>query len=268
MIKKTKNFTKDIYDNRSILYELAKRDFQRQYTGSYLGFIWIYLQPLLFIAVLYTVFTFGFRTSHIDNGVPFAVHLIAGMITWFYIAENLNAGANVIKQHNFLLKKVDFKLSLLPIVKLMSSSIPHLFFIFIAIVVALFNHIYPSLYLFQILYYFFASFSLLLGIGWLTSSTNLFVPDVSKVVSVVVTFGFWLTPIFWDISKIPEKYQWLIQLNPAAYIVQGYRDSIINQIGFWEKPYQTLYFWFITALMLWIGITIFKKLRPHFAEVA
>ena len=267
MIKNTKNFIGDIYNKRSILYELAKRDFQKQYTGSYLGFVWVYLQPLLFISVLYAVFTFGFRTSHIDNGIPFAVHLISGMIAWFYIAENLNAGASVIKQHSFLLKKVDFRLSLLPIVKLISSSVPHLFFIFVAVVIAMLNGIYPTLYFIQIVYYYFASVSLLLGIGWLTSSTNIFVPDVSKVVSVIVTFGFWLTPIFWDISKIPEKYQWIIKLNPATYIVQGYRDSIINQVGFWEKPFQTLYFWLLTATMLWIGITIFKKLRPHFAEV-
>lgn len=267
MIRRTKFFFLDIYNKRSILLELAKRDFQRQYMGSYLGFVWVYLQPLLFISVLYTVFTFGFKSGSSSGGVPFVVYLISGMIAWFYIAENLNAGANVIRQHSFLLKKVDFRLSMLPIVKLMSSAVPHAFFIVIAIVVASFNGIYPSFYVLQLLYYFAAMVALLLGFGWLTSSTNIFVPDVSKTVGVVVTFGFWLTPIFWDIAKIPEQFQWVIKLNPAYYIVQGYRDSIIFQIGFWEKPYETLYFWAFTTTMLWIGITVFKKLRPHFAEV-
>jgi len=267
MIRRTKFFLSDIYNKRSILFELAKRDFQRQYMGSYLGFVWVYLQPLLFISVLYTVFTFGFKSGSSSGGVPFVVYLISGMIAWFYIAENLNAGANVIRQHSFLLKKVDFRLSMLPIVKLMSSAVPHAFFIVIAIVVASLNGTYPSFYVLQLLYYFAAMVALLLGFGWLTSSTNIFVPDVSKTVGVVVTFGFWLTPIFWDIAKIPEQFQWVIKLNPAYYIVQGYRDSIIFQIGFWEKPYETLYFWAFTTTMLWIGITVFKKLRPHFAEV-
>ncbi len=267
MIKRTKSFFSAIYDKRSILYELAKRDFQQQYMGSYLGFVWVYLQPLLFITVLYLVFTFGFRSGSSSEGVPFAVYLISGMIAWFYIAENLNAGANVIRQHSFLLKKVDFRLSLLPIVKLLSSSIPHIFFIMIAILVAGLNGIYPTFYTFQVLYYFGAMVALLLGLSWLTSSTNIFVPDVSKIVSVIVTFGFWLTPIFWNISKIPEQYQWVIKLNPANYIVQGYRDSIIAHIGFWEKPYEALYFWTVTGITLWLGITVFKKLRPHFAEV-
>lgn len=267
MIKRTQNFIYDIYSKRSILYQLAKRDFQRQYMGSYLGFVWVYLQPLLFITVLYLVFTFGFRSGNSADGVPFAVHLISGMIAWFYIAENLNAGVRVIKDHSFLLKKVDFRLSMLPVVKLMSSFVPHLFFLFIAILIAILNGIYPSLYLLQLIYYFVAMLTLLLGMAWLTSSTNIFVSDVSKIIGVIVTFGFWLTPIFWDISRIPEKYQWVVQLNPAAYIVQGYRDSIINHVGFWEKPYQTLYFWIFTAIMLRVGIKVFQKLRPHFAEV-
>lgn len=267
MIKRSKNFIIDIYTKRSILYELAKRDFQQQYMGSYLGAIWVYLQPLLFITVLYLVFTFGFRSGSNSDGVPFVVYLISGMIAWFYIAENLNAGTNVIKQHAFLLKKVDFRLSILPVVKLMSSMLPHLFFIFIAILVAAFNGIYPSIYLLQLLYYIIAMVVLLLGVGWLTSSSNIFIPDVSKVMSVVVTFGFWLTPVFWNISRIPEQYRWIIELNPATYIVQGYRDSIISHVGFWEKPYETLYFWAVTVAMMWIGIKVFKKLKPHFAEV-
>ena len=267
MIIKAKKFIEDIYAKKSILYELAKRDFQQQYMGSYLGFVWVYLQPLLFITVLYVVFTFGFRTGNSAEGVPFVVHLISGMIAWFYIADNLNAGVYAIKSHAFLLKKVDFRLSLLPIVKLMSSFVPHIFFIFIAIIIAILNGIYPSLYLFQLVYYFIAMLTLLLGMSWLTSSTNIFVSDVSKIIGVIVTFGFWLTPVFWDISKIPEKYQWLIQLNPATYIVEGYRDSIINHVGFWEKPYQTLYYWTVTFITLKIGIAVFQKLRPHFAEV-
>ncbi len=268
MIKRTKNFIKDIYDKRSILYELAKRDFQRQYMGSYLGFVWVFLQPLLFITVLYAVFTFGFRSGSTPEGVPFAVYLISGMIAWFFMADSLTAGTRVIKEHSFLIKKVDFRLSMLPIVKLMSSFIPHLFFIVIAVLAAILNGIYPSFYLFQLAYYFAAMVALLLGMGWLTSSTNLFVPDVSNIVGVLVTFGFWLTPIFWSLSFIPEKYQWIILLNPATYIVEGYRDSIINHIPFWEKPYQTLYFWILTAIIMKLGISVFKKLRPHFAEVA
>jgi len=109
--------------------------------------------------------------------------------------------------------------------------------------------------------------ALLLGMGWLTSSSRVFVSDVSKFISLITTFGFWLTPIFWDIQRIPEKYHWIVNLNPAVYIVQGYRDAIVTHTWFWEKPYETLYFWFFTICVLLLGITVFRRLRPHFAEV-
>ena len=267
MISHTKDFITDIYTKRSILYELAKRDFQQKYMGSYLGAVWVYLQPLLMVLVMYLVFKFGFKSGHTAGGVSFVSYLICGIVAWYYFSDNLNSCTNVIKENDFLLKKVDFRLSMLPIVKLLSSTLPHAVLLIIAIILTAFNGVYPSLHLLELLYYFAAMIALLLGIGWLTSSTNIFAPDVSQLIGVLVTFGFWLTPVFWDISRIPEKYRWIIHLNPAEYIVNGYRDAIIGHVWFWEKPFQTLYFWTFTLLTMWIGIKVFQKLRPHFAEV-
>jgi len=266
MINRTKGFLIDIYVKRAIIYELAKRDFQLQYMGSYLGFIWVFLQPLIFISILYAIFTFGFRSgSSID--MPFSVYLITGMISWLYFSNILNVTVDVISSHAYLVNKVDFRLSILPIVKILSALVPHLFFILIAILIAWFHGFAPSIYTLQIFYYLFAMVALLLGFGWMTSSTSIFVKDVSKVVSIVVQFGFWLTPIFWNISMIPQKYQWIVKLNPVFYIISGYRDSLVSKIPFWSHPFGSLYYWVFTALVLFCGIAIFVKLRPHFAEV-
>jgi len=267
MIIKIKRFFLDIYKRRDLLLELAKRDLQRQYMGSYLGLVWVYLQPLLFILVLYFIFTIGLKAGHKINGVPFIVYLIVGIVPWFYIANNLNTMTSVIIQYSFLLKKVDFRISLLPIVKLMSSLVPHIFLVFVAFIVLYINHIAPSIYMLQLIYYYICMLALLLGVGWLTSSTRIFIPDVSNVINLIVTFGFWLTPVFWNINRIPHKYYWIVNLNPIVYIVEGYRDSMIYHKWFWEKPYETLYYWFITIFIMFVGIVVFRRLRPHFAEV-
>ena len=267
-MNKILQFLNDIYNKRSILFELAKRDFQKQYMGSYLGFIWVYLQPLLFVSVIYVIFSLGLKGGALVDDVPFVVYLITGIVPWFYIAENLNSNTKVIKQHSFLLKKVDFRLSMLPIVNIMSSVVPHIFLVAICFVLMIINDLSFSFYIFQLVYYFIAMMSLLLGIAWLTSSAQLFIPDVAKFIGLITTFGFWLTPIFWNINNIPAQYQWLVNLNPFTYIVQGYRDSLYLGIGFWEKPYEGLVFWIITSFFLIVGIVVFKKLRPHFAEVA
>jgi len=259
-------FSKEVIDKWRVIYELTRRNFQSQYTGSYLGFVWVFLQPLLFISVLYFVFTFGFRTRP-SGDYPFSVYLISGMIAWLFFSNNLSSCTHVIREFSFLVKKVDFRLSILPIVKLSSSLITHLFFVAIALIVALVSGISVNFYFFQIFYYMIAMNFLLLGLGWITSSTSIFVKDIGNIVTVVIQFGFWLTPIFWNIELISTKYQWIIKLNPMYYIVTGYRDSIIYKVPFWVKPYETMYYWCLTLFVLFSGMVIFRRLKPHFAEV-
>ncbi|MCW8922226.1 MAG: ABC transporter permease [Gammaproteobacteria bacterium] len=265
MIKSSYYFFRDIIDKRSIIIELVKRDVQRQYMGSYLGIVWLFLQPLMFISILYAVFTFGFR-SGATTDMPFSIYLVTGMVAWIHFASNFNANTNVISSYSFLVKKVDFRLSILPIVQMLSSLFVHVFLVIATIVLAWYEGYAPTLYTFQIIYYLCAMSALLLGLGWLTSSTSIFVKDVSNVVSVFVQFGFWLTPIFWNINMIPERHRWIVELNPMYYIITGYRDSIVRHVPFWEREL-TLYFWAFALVFLYVGITVYRKLRPHFAEV-
>lgn len=266
MLKSTSAFVCDIFRLRKIIYQLAKRDFQQQYQGSILGFLWVFLQPLLFFSVLYVVFSLGFRTGT-SGAVPFELYLISGMIGWMFFSETFSATTHVIKSFAFLVKKVDFRLSILPIVKIVSGLAAHLFLLLVAIALCWYRGYAPSLYALQVIYYLIAMIILLIGLGWLTSSTSLFVKDVGNVVAIIVQFGFWLTPIIWHIERVPAAYRWLAYLNPFYYIVTGYRDSLIYHIPFWERPQMALYFWSVTLVLLFLGMLVFRKLRPHFAEV-
>ena len=127
--------------------------------------------------------------------------------------------------------------------------------------------VFPTIYWLQIFYYLFATTIFLLGLSWITSSIVIFFRDLGQLVNMALQFGFWLTPIFWMISIVPEKYQFYFKMNPAYYITQGYRDSLINRIWFWEKPIETLQFWSIALIVFIVGAVIFRKLRPHFADV-
>ena len=76
-----------------------------------------------------------------------------------------------------------------------------------------------------------------------------------------------MTPIMWNIEMIPNNFVWLIQLNPMYYIVEGFRDSFINHVWFWNKIDLTLNFWLITIFLFALGVYLFKKLKVHFADV-
>ncbi len=262
-----KAFFIDLIKSRSLIFELAKRDYKQQNQGSYLGLAWNYLQPILFVAVLYSVFTLGFRSGSDSDEMPFSIYLVSGMICWLYFTANLTSITGVIRSYSFLVKKVDFRLSILPIVKIISSFFPHAVLLFMAIVLAIYQGILPGWHSLQFIYYYGCMVALLLGLGWLTSSTSIFVKDVSNVVSIITQFGFWLTPIFWRIDSMPENIQWILKLNPAYYLVTGYRDAISGGLYFWQRPQETLIFWSVTCILLVSGIVVFKKLKPHFAEV-
>ena len=187
---------------------------------------WAFIQPSATILIFWFVFQVGFKSQDIDN-VPFILWLISGMIPWFFFAESLSNGTNSILTNSFLVKKIVFPFSLLPIVPLLSALIIHIFFIFFMFCMFSYYGYMPTLYSLQIFYYLFASFILLLGFSWLTSSIIVFFKDIGQIVSMVLQFGFWLTPIFWSIKMVPEKYIWIIKLNPMVYIIDGYRNSMI-----------------------------------------
>ena len=170
-------------------------------------------------------------------------------------------------ESSFLVKKIVFRVELLPIVKIISALVVHIFFVGVLFVMFAIYGYPPTIYNLQIIYYFFAMICLVLGLSWLTSSLTVFLRDVGQLVGMLLQFGFWGTPIFWNIKMIPEQLQFLLKLNPAYYVVEGYRQSFIYQEWFWEHLHLTAYYWLVTATVMFIGAWCFKKLRPHFADV-
>ncbi|PKH01857.1 teichoic acid ABC transporter permease [Psychromonas sp. MB-3u-54] len=260
-------FVRDIYSSRELLRTMTKRDLQNRYLGSLLGGVWAFIQPLVTLLVMWFVFQVGFKAQPTPDGVPFTLWLVSAMIPWFFFSETLSNATNSIIDQADVVKKIVFKVSLLPIVKIISALIIHLFFIGILLSIAIAYGYYPTLNWLQIPYFLFCSLVLLLGISWITSSIVVFFRDIGQVVAVVIQLGFWGTPIFWQVGMIPEQYQWLFKLNPVFYITEGYRNSVTTDIWFWEDASWTSYYWLVTVFILLIGIICFKKLKPHFADV-
>ncbi|MGC9402620.1 ABC transporter permease [Vibrio genomosp. F10 str. 9ZC157] len=260
-------FIRDIFRSRELLVAMTKRDIENRYLGSLFGGGWAFVQPLVTILVMWFVFQVGFKAQPTSDGIPFTLWLISGMIPWFFFAEALsNATSSITEQAN-IVKKIVFKVSLLPIVKILSALIIHIFFIGVLLSVSIAYGFYPKMNWVQIPYFLFCAGVLLLGISWITSSVIIFFRDVGQVIAVFIQLGFWGTPIFWSIGMIPEKYQWIFKLNPVFYITEGYRNSLTTDVWFWQSTSWSFYFWGTTLTILVLGSICFKKLRPHFADV-
>jgi len=266
-IKEFYRFLKHIIQSRELLFSLIKNDFKKQYLGSYLGLVWAFIQPLTFLLVIWFVFTYGFRSAPVSNGTPFFLWLSTGMIPWFYIANILTSGTNAVINNSFLVKKVAFRVSILPLVQIGSGFIIHSTLVVFLITIFLLYGFKPSIYWIQVPYFMLCTVTLGLGISWLTSSIRVFVRDINHIMGVIIQIGFWATPIFWDISRISPAHQWILKLNPAYYIIQGYRNTFINHIWFWEMKNVTFYFLTVSLVFFVVGAIVFKRLRPHFGDV-
>lgn len=266
LIHDLRSFVTDIIQNRAIFKSLVINDFRQRYLGSYLGILWAFIQPVITVFIFWFVFQVGFKSKPVEN-VPFILWLIAGMFPWFFFSDAVSNATNAIMENSYLVKKIVFKVAFLPVIKILSALIVHIFFIFFMYALYLVYGYGFSLYWLQLFYYLFAMIVLILGISYITSSVVIFFRDMGQLVTMLLQFGFWMTPIFWSIGMIPARYHWIIKLNPLVYIIEGYRDSMIHHVWFWEKPTMTLYYWAVTLFVLAVGLNTFRKLRPHFADV-
>ncbi len=258
---------REIYENKTLVWNLAKNDFKTKYAGSYLGLFWAFINPLVTILIYWFVFEFGLKAGAPIPNVPFILWFTAGLIPWFFFSDAIVNATNSFIEYSYLVKKVVFKISILPIVKIISSMFIHLVFVgFIIIIFAVYGR-YPNIYMLQLVYYSICIFVLSLAIVYATSAIILFFKDLGQIIGLLLQVGMWMTPIMWSYTIIPQKFQWIVKLNPMFYIVDGYRNVLINKTLFFHDFWGTMYFWSSTVIIFVVGMVIFKKLKPHFSDV-
>jgi ABC-type polysaccharide/polyol phosphate export permease len=267
IIKDIFRFLKHLIDNKQLLLALSENDFKEQFLGSYLGIFWAILRPILFMIIVWFIFSVGFKGHLKDSEIPFVLYLMCGYIPWFFFSDAVSGGMNSVISNKYLVKKVNFRVSILPIVKIVSVLFLHIIFLVILIVILFLYGYSPTVYWIQLPFYTFMMFVLVLGISWFTSALRVFMKDISQIISVILQLGFWITPIFWSISVVPEKYAFILNLNPMVYIVEGYRNTFLSNKWFWESTEYLTYFLFITLFFFLLGIIVFRRLRPHFGDV-
>lgn len=266
--KKVLTLPIELLQNRKLIMNLAKNDFKTKYAGSYLGIVWAFVQPIVTILVYWFVFSVGLKAGNVSD-YPFVLYLVSGIVPWFFFQDALNGGTNALMEYNYLVKKVVFKISVLPIVKMISALFVHAFFVVFSLVLCSLYGYTPSLATLQIFYYSLCTFMVTLGLVYATSAIVVFFRDLTQIISIFLQVGIWLTPIMWDVNML-ANYPWLIKLfklNPMYYIVTGYRDSMLGHVWFWNHWGWTVYFWIVTVVLFALGSWIFKRLKPHFADV-
>lgn len=256
----------NVVRDKKLIFNLAKNDFRTKFAGSYLGIIWAFVQPVIMILVYWFALGVGLRSGDTMD-YPFVLWLMCGLVPWFFFSEALGSGTNALTEYSYLVKKVVFKIDILPIVKLISAMFVHLFFVALIVVLHACYGYYPDLYTLQIVYYIICMFIFIMALIYLTSSVVVFFKDLNQIISIILQVGIWATPIMWNASSISPKLDTFMKINPVYYVVNGFRDSLLDKVWFWERPVWTICFWAVVIILYIIGRKVFKKLQIHFADV-
>lgn len=256
----------ELYRQRRLIRQLAVGDFRARHSAALFGFFWAFVQPLLSILMYLFIYQVGMRPMPLGN-VPFVLWLIVGIVPWFYFADATVAATHSLVEYSYLVKKVRFDVTLVPTIKLASAALTHAVVLLVALVIVVASGFAPRLSWLELPYYLFALVVFVSGLSFITAAATVFVRDIGHAVLVAMQFAFWLTPVAWSLSNAPARFVPILKLNPLYYLVEGVRDSVLTGAWFWQKPWQTMYFWGVALGLHLVGSWIFRRLRPHFADV-
>jgi len=223
------------------------------------------VHPIVLLACYSFVFQIVFRVRPFSAATDnFAVFLFCGILPWLYFQEVMTRSCNCIIENSNLIKKTIFPSEILPVSHVFSALVTNIIGMVILLLMLVILGLLKWTVVFVPVYLFLlAVFSL--GLGWLLAAMQVFLRDTLQVVTVVLVFWFWFTPIFYSTSQVPEPYRSLIALNPLTHVVEGYRLVLLE--GSIPDPEGLLILAGFALLSFFIGGYVFRNTKREFADV-
>ncbi|MBU0762463.1 MAG: ABC transporter permease [Candidatus Altiarchaeota archaeon] len=244
----------------SLSWELSKTELKLKYRGSILGFLWSLLNPFFTLLTLYIVFHMFMRLD-IPN---YELYLLLGIVLWTFFVKGTLSGLAAIVSKGPIVKKIYFPREILVFSTCLSEFISLIFnlVVFFAMLFLVKPELATSFIYFPFL--LLKLFLLVFGLALALSALQVYYRDIQQIWEVLTQAGFWLTPIIYDISIVPQQYVTIYLLNPVTIIIVSARNLLIYQqtpdlIGFMSG-----YLYYI--LILAAGYYIFTHYEPRFAE--
>ncbi|MDE2483307.1 MAG: ABC transporter permease [bacterium] len=245
---------------RWLVYELVLRDLRLRYRGSFAGFAWTLLNPLIFMTIYALVFSVYFRI-----GVPnYALYLLAGLIPWGWVSGAVLAGTTSIVDGRMYVGRTMFPTLVLPIVPVVSNALNFIFALPVLAVFALAMHAHLGLALVALPLVMLVQLLVTTGIVLLLATANVFFRDLQLLANYALTILFYLTPIFYTRVQVPTAFQALVIWNPFAALISAYQD--ILYANRFPSPADLAYAAAFGAVILALGVAAFTRSQDAFSQ--
>lgn len=257
-----------LWRNRELIRASTKREVLGRYSGSFLGLLWSFFNPLFMLAVFTFVFSAIFQARW-DGGsgskTEFALLLFAGLLVFNLFAECINRAPGLILSNTNYVKKVVFPLEILPFVGLLSALFHTLISLGVWLIAYAIFFGVPDLAVLYLPLVLVPFCLFLMGLSWALASLGVFLRDVSQLIGLLTMALMFLSPIFYPATAFPEDYRYILYLNPITTVVEQAREVL-----FWGKSPDFLMlgvYWVMTLGFAWLGFAWFQKTRKGFADV-
>lgn len=262
-----KFFLRNLVEKRGLLYQLVRRDFEQRFVGSVIGWIWGLIHPLVLLVSWWFVFQVCLKQTLPPTEVTqnYPLFLFAGMLPWLLFSDTVQRSSSSLLEQANLITKTVFPAEMIPISVFLSTLVSHLLALALMVGAAaiLLNQV--SIYLILLPLYMFVVGLFAVGVGWIVASLHVFLRDTAQIMSVALTFWFWLTPILIPERSFPAWAHFLLTSNPLLYPVRAYRGILLSSRvpDLQDLAIATAY----GGVAFLIGGLFFRYMKRGFADV-
>lgn len=247
-------------------FSIAKYEFLSEMRDSKLGIFWNFANPVIQVFTFWFAFGYIFNRTDVD-GIPFLMWLLAGMVAWLFMSPCITGGCKAIFNKSTIITRMKFPVSILPLSVVLKQFFYMLCFFAIMVVVFAFSGIYPTWEWLGLIYYSIAAILFTTSLSLLTSVLTMLARDVHKFISSIIRLLLYLTPVLWEITRLPEALQKVLMCNPMYYIVQGFRDCFFYHQGIGAYSWSMAWFWGFTLVFFLAGSFMMNKFRTKFIDM-
>jgi ABC-type polysaccharide/polyol phosphate export permease len=251
---------KIIGQHRWLIVELVKREVKLRYRGTWLGFIWSMLNPLIMTGVYTLVFSFYLRID-----IPkYAAFLVCALLPWNWFNEAISSGTNCLVDRPGFVRDAIFPSEVLPITAVGTAMINYVFSFPVLLIILLAFKVTLGWPLISLPVIMAVQFLFTLGLAYFLGMLNVFFRDLRYIVQLALLAVFFLTPIFYGFSSVPERFRIILKLNPMTHIINGYRQIFFyDGWPFWDN---IGYVFIFSMMLIVLGSWAFESRRESFAE--
>ena len=262
-----RQFVRNLFSGRTLLFQLVKRDFAKRFVGSAGGWVWGLVHPLVMLLSYTFVFQICLKQEPAPGEVTsnYTVFLMASYLPWLLFQDAVMRSSTVLVENSNLITKTVFPSEILPITVFLSSLLNHLLALGLMMAVIGIWTRELSMMALMLPVYMALLGLFAVGVGWIVSSLQVYLRDTAQMLTVIMTLWFWVTPIFISEQQIPESFRFLIRFNPLALVVRAYRERLLSYRlpDLTELGMLTAY----SVAMFVLGGLFFRHLKRGFADV-